>query len=283
MGLIDRLPEHLKNRTTAEAVTAPTAILLAGAGASVAILGGLPILAAAAIGAAAYGVRVALGLPRKPRAERIELASIPEPWRHFMREALDAQHRYERAVRAATTGLLRDRLAEIGTRIDAGVHECYRIARRGAALESGLASMDADVARRELTAAVQSLPAEVEAELEQAVSTGAVDAAVIDAARAAGVDENQVRTIEALSAQVASADRLLVVAQDARDRLSLMDARLDEAVARAVELSLRAEDVGELGGLGGDVENLVTEMESLRVGLDEAMAAGRGTAAAGTA
>jgi hypothetical protein len=75
---------------------------------------------------------------------------------------------------------------------------------------------------------------------------------------------------------VASARRLGTVAQDARDRLSLLDARLDEAVARAVELSLRAEDVAELGGLGGDVEELVGEMESLRVALDEAGAAGRG-------
>ena len=104
------------------------------------------------------------------------------------------------------------------------------------------------------------------------------------AAEAAGVDANHVQTMEALEAQVASARRLGVVAQDARDRLSLLDARLDEAVARAVELSLRAEDVAELGGLGGDVEDLVGEMESLRVALDEAGAAGRGgTAQAGTA
>jgi hypothetical protein len=60
------------------------------------------------------------------------------------------------------------------------------------------------------------------------------------------------------------------VARDAQDRVRLLNARLDEAVARAVELSIRAEDVGELGGLGTDVEHLVEEMESLRVSLEEA-------------
>jgi hypothetical protein len=286
MGLVDKLPEHLKSRTTAEAITAPTAILLAGAGTAVAIVGGLPLLAAAAVGAAAYGIRVAFGLPRKAKSERIELASLSEPWRHFVREAIDAQRRYEKAIKVADAGPLRDRLVEIGERINAGVHECYRIARRGAALEGGLASMDADQARQQLVFAVQALPAEVEGELGRAVADGALDKDVIDAARAAGADESHVRTIEALYAQVASAERLQTVAQDARDRLSLLDARLDEAVARAVEISLVADDVGELGGLGGDVENLVGEMEALRAGLEEAVQAGRGgttgTGASGT-
>jgi hypothetical protein len=273
MGLVERLPEHLKSRTTAEAITAPSAVLLAGAGAAAAILGGLPLLAAAAIGAAAYGARVAFGLPRRPRDPRIELASLSEPWRHFVREALDAQRRYRRALSTATAGPLRDRLTEIGARIDQGVHECYRVARRGAALEGGLSSLDADAARAQLTALVDTLPHGARRELARAQGAGEH---LADAAEQAGVDANHVQTIEALEAQVASADRLAAVAQDARDRLSLLDARLDEAVARAVELSLRAEDVAELGGLGGDVETLVGEMESLRVALEEAGQASRG-------
>ena len=76
--------------------------------------------------------------------------------------------------------------------------------------------------------------------------------------------------MKALQAQVDSADRLVAIARDAQDKLRLQNARLDEAVARAVELAIRAEDVGELGGLGGDVEDLVEEMESLRVSLEEA-------------
>jgi hypothetical protein len=273
MPLADRLPEHLKTRKTAEAVLAPSAILLAGAGTAAAVLGGVPLLAAVGVGALAYGIRVAFGLPRKKRAQRIELASLPEPWRHFVREAVDAQGRYRRAVATAAEGPLRDRLNEIGQGIEQGVLECYRIARRGAALEGGLSAVDAGAAEKQLAALINSLPGEAQEALWRAHGSGKGIAA---AAEKAGVDANQVQTIEALEAQVASAGRLGTVAQDARDRLSLLDARLDEAVARAVELSLRAEDVAELGGLGGDVEDLVNEMESLRVALEEAGQASRG-------
>ena len=42
-----------------------------------------------------------------------------------------------------------------------------------------------------------------------------------------------------------------------------------KSYARAVELSIKAEDVGEVGQLGGQVEEVVSQMESLRVSLDE--------------
>ncbi len=91
----------------------------------------------------------------------------------------------------------------------------------------------------------------------------------------------QEETVKALEAQVASADRLTDVARDAQDKLRLLDARLDEAVARAVELSITADDVGELGGLGGDVEGVVSEMETLRQSLEEAGGTARAAGAAG--
>lgn len=273
MGLADRLPEHLRQPETTKAITAPSAFLLAGTGAGAAILGGLPIVAAVGIGVAAYGVRVAVGLPRKPRPERIDLAGLFEPWRHFVREALASQGRYRRAVEAATPGPLRDRLHEIGTRIDAGVRECYRIARRGVALERGLRAVEAGGADRQLTALIDTLPPELQPELRRAHGAGR---GITAAAERAGVDSHQVQTIRALEAQLGSASRLGVVAREARDQVSLLNARLDEAVARAVELSLRAQDVAELSGVGGDVEALVHEMELLRAALEEADTAGRG-------
>ena len=73
----------------------------------------------------------------------------------------------------------------------------------------------------------------------------------------------------ALRAQLASAERMDQTIAETRDSLRLLDARLGEAVARAVELSVEAGDIAELSGLGDDVDNLVGEMEALRQGLEE--------------
>jgi chemotaxis regulatin CheY-phosphate phosphatase CheZ len=244
VGLIDGLPERFKNQRTADAVMAPSSILLAGAGAAAGILAGFSVFGVVGLALALGIARVATLLPRGARSSRIDPMSIGDPWRHFVREALDAQRRYRKAVDSANEGPMRDRLVEIGERIDAGVDECWRIARRGDALENAIDNLDIDAARQELA----------------------------DATRDARADDGdtQKETVQALQAQVDSGDRLVKVAEEAQDKLRLLDARLDEAVARAIELAIKAEDVGELGGLGTDVDSLVSEMESLRVGLEEA-------------
>lgn len=243
MGVLDGLPEHLKSRRTAEAVTAPSAILLAGAGAAAGILGGLAALPVIGIAAAAWLVRVATLLPRRGGSTRIDPMSISDPWRRFVRDALDAQRRYRKAVSKANEGPLRARLLEIGERIDAGVEECWRVACRGDELVDAIGNLDVIGARKDLAEAKQ-----------EARDTRS---------------ETHHSTVESLQAQVDAADRMIGVAEDAQDRIRLLNARLDEAVARAVELSIKAEDVGELGRLGGQVEDVVSEMESLRVSLDE--------------
>jgi hypothetical protein len=244
--LLERLPDRAKTPRVARAITSPSGILLAGAGASAAILGGLPLVAAAGIGLAAWAARVALAVPRKAPEDRIQPERLAEPWRSFVREAQDAARRYRRAVAATTPGPLRDRLADIGTRIDTGVLESWRVAKRGDALEGALGELDVRAVAAELQA--------VEADADRRGPHGA----------------SLERTAAALRAQLDSASRLSTVAADARDRLRLLDARLDEAVARAVELSLGAGDVSAAGGLQGDVDQLVEEMEALRVALDDA-------------
>ena len=224
-------------RPVAKAITSPSAILLAGAGASAAILGGLPIAVAAGAGAIAYAARVALAIPRD-RREDIDPRMLREPWRQFVVEALDARRRYDRAVSTARAGPLRERLAEIGERISTGVDECWRIARRGQELEQALGQLED--------------PRRVHQRLEEA--------------RRRGADQ---RLTAALQAQIDSTQRIVRVAADTRDQLRLLDARLDEAVARAVELSLNADDAAALGGLGSDVDAVVGDMEALRQALEE--------------
>ena len=255
MGVVDHLPEHWKSRKAGDAVMAPSAIVLAGVGAAAAILGGLPALAVAGVGALAYLARVAMLVPRRARGERIDTMTISDPWRAYVNEALDAQRRYRKAVSTASPGPMRDRLVEIGDRIDDGVNECWRVGRRGDALVDAIGNLDAPSAFRDLEAAKRDSGADQS-----------------DAQRA---------TMKALQAQLDSADRLTAVARDAQEKLRLLNARLDEAVARAVELSITAADVGELGGLGGDVEDVVSEMETLRVSLEEAGGTARAAGASG--
>ena len=227
----------------------PLGIVLAGAGAAVGIVTGLGPIGAVVLGAAAWGGRVAAAVPRAPKPERIDPFTLNEPWRRFVQGALQAQARFNDAVHNAKAGPLRERLREIGERVETGVEECWRIANRGQELVDARRHLHVGEAQREL--------AELESQLA-AEGRGTPD----PSSPLAG-------TLMALRAQLASAERLDRTIADARDRLRLLDARLDEALARAVELSVQAGDVADLGGLGDDIDNLVDEMEALRQGLEE--------------
>src|SRR5690606_28242678 len=83
------------------------------------------------------------------------------------------------------------------------------------------------------------------------------------------------RTLESLQAQLATVERFERVIADADSRLRLLNARLDEAAARTIELSVQASDASQLGGLGDDVDQMVDEMEALRLAIEETGAGAR--------
>ena len=251
------LPRVDRNRprAMADAITSPSAVLLAGVGASAAILAGVPVLAAAAVGAAAWAARVAIALPRKKREEPIDPRGLRDPWRGLVRSAQGAHDRFERAVRTTQPGPVRDRLADVAGRVAVGVRECWGIAKRGNALDEALAELD--------LAAIQAELDGVRAELK----SGALG-------RGAERPDLQ-ETAAALQAQLDSGTRLRSVAQGALDRLRRLDAQLDEAVARAIELSLNASDSCAVRPLGNDVDTVVGELESLRLGLEESSQLGQ--------
>lgn len=244
MGFRDRF----FTRRTAEAITAPSSILAAGVGAAVGIVVGAPVAVAAAAGAAAYAGVVALRMPRSPRRHEaldIQPRRLDEPWRSAVREALDAQRRFDDAVGAAGDGPVRARLETIGQRVADGVAESWRIASHGDALQQALGRLERPEHLTQRLAQLGRMPpSPTKQELTQS-----------------------------LRAQIDTYRRLQTTASEAAARLQVMDARLDEAVARAIELGLRTSDqalaADSLGGLGADVDGLVTEMEALRRGLDE--------------
>jgi len=247
----------------ARAVTSPSAVLLAGAGMSAAILGGLPLVVAAAVGVLAWGARVALAAPRSPRGERVDPFSVGEPWRHFVTDAIQARSRFEQTVSRARPGPLRDTLVSLGDRLDHGVRECWRIARQGDGIQAALDQIDLDRVRQEL--------AQVQAELRRAP---------------AGERASLERAEASVKSQLASGERIARVSRDAGSRLRELNAQMDEAVARAVELSVTAADGSDLAPLSDDVESLVTDLESLRLALDETASTSAGAStdpAGGTA
>ena len=244
---MSRLPfrDRLLTPPVARAITAPTSILLAGAGASAVIATGLPLLLAPVVGVAVWAAKVLFAVPRNQPVARIDPFTLTDPWRGAVVEALKAQLRFDQAVRATDSGPIRTRLEAIGRRIDDGIGEVHRIARRGMQLTAARGAVDADRARRELAA--------VEGDSEQT--------------RAAG--SSLERTAEALRAQIATAERLDGLVAEARSQLQVLDARLDESVARAIELSVQVDDADALGSIGVDVDGLVNEMEALRRALEE--------------
>lgn len=241
--MLERLPADMRTPAVARAVTLPSAILLAGVGASATILAGAPLAAAAVVGGLCWAGRVALALPRRKRRD-INPAVVREPWRSLVRRAMDAERRFTAAVEGTEPGPLRDRLSEVARRVAVGVDESWLIAKRGDALDRAVASLD--------TAGIERRLALREAEVG-----------------AGGRRRHEDPIIESLRNQLESARRLEGVAADARDRLRRLEAQLNEAVARAVELSLSAPDAGALQPLGTDVDTLVGELESLRLALDE--------------
>jgi hypothetical protein len=245
--VLAKLPERVRKPQVLDAALSPSALLLAGAGASAAILGGLPIAAAAVAGGLGWLARVAFAVPRKPAGERIEPNRVGEPWRRFVVDAQQARARFDRTVRQCQEGPLKERLGAIGRRIEDGVMECWRIAKQGDVLQRALKSLDHEAIEDEL--------ATVTRELHDATGSR---------------HDSLTRTRDALLAQGRSYERIASVWEDARDKLQVLNAQLDEAVARAVELSVHTGDINALNPLNETVDSLVGELESLRLGLEEA-------------
>ncbi|MGH9134160.1 MAG: hypothetical protein ACRDZZ_09505 [Ilumatobacteraceae bacterium] len=240
-----RFRDRFLTPPVARAIMSPLGIVLFGAAAAGAILIGAPIAAAAGVGVLAWGGRVLAAVPRNPkRGDRVEPFTLGDPWRSYVVGAQQSKQRFDRMVGDMAAGPLKDRLADLAGRLDDGVAESWRIARRGNDISGALARLDTVSAQAEL------------AQLRATVGTTA--------------SRSTAKTIEALEAQIASAQRLQQTADDAQSRLRLLDARFDELVARGVEVSIGA---GDTDVLGNDVDGLVSELESLRIALEETNAA----------
>jgi hypothetical protein len=238
------LRDKLLTPRVARAAMSPLGILLAGAGAAVGVVTGLGIPGAIALGVAAWGARVAVAVPRGEKGPNIDAYALVDPWRRFVLHAQQARNRFERAVKSTREGPIRDRLASIGSRIDTGVEDVWRVANRGQELSRARAQLDPTTAKAELE--------RTQVELAASPNSRHLQAAV-----------------ESLQSQLASAERMAATVVEAEQQLRLLDARLDETVARAIELSVGTGDEAGLRGLDSDVGDIVNELESLRLALED--------------
>jgi hypothetical protein len=193
------------------------------------------------------GVAGALGSP----AGRMDPFTVGEPWRHFAQDAMRAQTRFREVVERSPEGPLRESLTDIGRRLDDGVAQVWATAQQGQTLRQARRRIDVDSVSRRLTDAREV-------------------AAKAQADNPLSLDDTATRTVQSLESQLASARRLDDVTDQAEARLKLLQAQLDEAVARAAELGVSpAADASALAGVGDDVDHVVLEMEALRQALEE--------------
>lgn len=242
------------------AATSPLALLLAVGGTVAGAALGLEPATWVAAGAAGWASGIAVssisGRRRLPTPERIDAFRIGDPWRRFVMDAQQAQRRFDETVRRARGGPVKERLAGIGDKVREAVSECWHVALQGDQLDAALRTLD-----------VRRIELELEDIYEERRRQAHDERA----------DEALYRAQLAIEAQLESAHRLRTVAIDAQNRLRVINAQLDEAVARTIEVSLTAADVSQLGGLTADVDHVVDELEALRQGLEEASGVAGGT------
>jgi len=243
---IERLPEEVRTPAVARAMFSPSAILLGGGAASLLILAGLwPLAPVAAL--LGWGARVAVAIPRKHRST-INPGKLPDPWRTFVLEAGQGAKRFDELVRTLPSGPLRAELTEVAQRVSEAVRECWEIANRGVALDRARTQLGLGQATNEL----DRLKGERTLREQQSMDLGSIDQA-----------------INAVQRQLAAGQRVEAAAFEARDRLRVLNAQLDEAVAAVVEMSLRPTADRSAGAIRGQVNGIVDELEALRLALDE--------------
>lgn len=173
---------------------------------------------------------------RAPRLPAIDPFTLSEPWRRHVAAAQSAQRRYTEVARATAPGPLRDRLTHIDVQVHHAVQECFDIARRGHELDGALKRFS-----------VSSLTSQLQAASDPTA-------------------------VASLQSQLDSAGRIRTTRDDTDAQLRLLTTRMGELVAQAAEVSVGTDTTEQLGSGVGDV---VTQLEALRLALNDVNSTGR--------
>jgi hypothetical protein len=169
---------------------------------------------------------------RRPAQRSISIDSftLSEPWRRYVSAAQAAQRRYTEIVAATAAGPLRSNMESITRQVQRGVEECWLIAKRGDELDVALNRLDRP-----------SLQARLEISTDDA-------------------------TRMSLQAQLDSAERIRATRDDTDQKLRLLNTRLGELLAQAAEVSVGSDTTSDLGSA---VDDVVTQLQSLRLAVED--------------
>ena len=212
-------------------------ILLAAVIGVVAALLGMNPSAAVGLGFAVYAATVLAAMPPGSPRSTIDPFTLSEPWRRFVQSAQRSRSALRETVREAAEGPLKDRLADVASRLDDAIDESWQIAKRGDEIDAAIKRID---------------PVRLRSQLDTLRTSGSAAAGTAAA--------------ESVESQLATAERLRSLSTSTADRLRLTQARLDELVARVAEVSVGRT---ESAAYEHDVDNLVIELEGLRQAVAE--------------
>jgi hypothetical protein len=267
--MLPQLPEPVQHPSVVRAAVSPSAIILAAAGVGIGLAAGSVILAVI-LGAGAWLGRMAYAVFRSRRRRRLPLVTIdpyavPEPWRHYVRQALGARQRFDHTVAPWPPGPLHDRLMLLQPRIGQATEEVWAVAQRGAALTGTVRGVPTGVAQPSMV----QLSAELRRVQAERQRTDAPD-------RQAALGRSE----EAIAAQLRAARRSEAAQAEVLDQLRLLTARLDEAVTQVAQLGLDPlVGEGAVDQVAGSVDALGEEITALHQGLRAAEAASSGAEA----
>ena len=225
---------------TAKAILSWRILLGVGVAAGSILLGLNPALGIA-VGIVAYAVSVATAMPRDQRV-RIDPFTVQEPWRHFVQGAQQSAIKLQETIDAAGDGPVKERMQGVREKLEHGLEETWKIARRGHEIDQAVHRLDPTALRSKLES------------LQSTSDTTPTSSADVAAA------------VASLESQLESVDRLKEQSTRTSNRLRLTQTRLDELVARAAEVSIGA---GDTDAYEHDVEDLVVELEGLRLAVEE--------------
>lgn len=172
--------------------------------------------------------------------------TLSEPWRQHVSASLSAQRRYDSLIAGVTAGPLRTTLDRISVQVHTAVSECWVIAQRGDQLDDTIRTLDGQSLRARLSRAT---------------------------------DDEMRRSLEQ---QLAALDKVRSTRTDTDRRLHGLQTRLGQLVSESAVIVANADQPAG-GPLESDVDDLVVQLRTLHLAVNEVLAINESPEAGGSA